>query len=115
MDNHKLFYGVEWELTHYNGKGVDQQITFYQEDGTTSFDFSALGAIIIEIYDEREGRLLFSFSDADYISVTGNIVLLTIPYSAITFSDLGNYYYHLYWTVSGGYDNTLMYGTFKVI
>ena len=114
VEKHTLFSGVEYHLEHYNGKGVGVAFDFFHDDGETEFTFPDIVSLTLEIYDERQERLLFTFTSPN-LSQTGNQVDVSIPAASLTFSYTGDYYYHLCWLASGGYEQVLLYGNFKVI
>lgn len=119
MSKHNLFDGIEYKLVHYNGKSVNNaQFVFYNEDGETSYAFTGYLRAYIEIFDEREGIVLKTFTDGDgsgALSRSSNTITWNVNASSIQFTDRGKYYYHMYYLTTGGYTITILYGDFEVI
>lgn len=114
----KLFDGVEYPLTLYNGKAViDLALSFFVDDceeGVTNdedFTFPNFVSAYMTVYNERTGRLIKTYS----LTQSGASLVLNGSVSDMTFEDLGVYYYEIGYVITGGYEQVLMYGKLTVI
>jgi hypothetical protein len=108
------FGASEEDLTFYNGKAVlDLAFVFlYDDEDETEFDFIDYASAYLNVYDERSGQLLKSYTTQ--ISRNSSVLVMNASVDDMTFEDVGKYYYEMGY-VRSGYEMPLRYGQFFVI
>lgn len=107
------FYGSEQRLIFFNRQAVlNLAIEFLYSDDS-SFDFPGFSSAYLIVYDERSGTTIKSF--ASQVTRNSDNLVLNLSESDMTFDDEGKYYFELGYIKSGGYEQVLRYGEFKVI
>lgn len=119
MVNTRLLRGTEENLQIYNAQAlINFAIRFftvvdcppdipYEE---IPFDFPDYASSFMRVYNERDGRLIKTYSlsrDNEYLIINENA-------TDMTFDNLGNYYYEVGY-VRAVYDQVLRYGTLNVL
>lgn len=115
MVNTRLFQGKEYSLVIYNGQAiVDKAFRFFTVVDCTGeeidFDFPDFAGAYFRVYNERSGRLIKNFT----MTQNGPYLVVNSSVSEATFEDNGYYYYEIGY-VRGVYEQSLRYGTLKVI
>lgn len=112
MITSKLFQGTEYPLEIYNNQPIiDIGFQFVYDDCGTDvdFDFPDYVSSHMKVYNERLGRTMKT------IPLTRNGNILIVNSTDTDFDDNGNYFYEVIYVMSGGYEQVLRYGLFKVI
>lgn len=115
MVNTRLFAGKEYSLVIYNGKAIiNKAFRFYTVVDCTGeeidFDFPDFAGAYFRVYNERIGRLIKTLA----VTQNGPYLVVEASISDATFEDNGHYYYEIGY-IRGVYEQTLRYGTLKVI
>lgn len=112
------FIALEQDLVMYNAKAViDLPFQFYFSDGT-NYTFVGYVSGYFNIYDERGGAVIKTYTSTANISRNSNNLVLNIATADFTFNDAypnGKYQYEMGFVQSGGYSIPLRYGKLFIV
>lgn len=115
MLSFRLFQANEYPLEFYNGKAIlNIALHFFTTDcdgNDLDFDFPDYVSSYMRVYNERSGRLLVNLD----LTRSGGYLIVNASADDMTFDDNGNYYYEVGYVVTGGYEQALRFGVFRVI